>query len=295
VDGLGNVIALTDSATKTVQRSYEFDDWGGLINGADAKPFTNADRARFKGALWLGPQVELYYMRARWYEPNSGRFLSEDPIGLAGGINSYAYAGDDPVNGRDPSGTCKWEEVYLGQVSYYNSEGALQVDAVYAYECVGAGPPETPYPGPGGRGEAGGPGGEDADEKDPLERLICSLLGSVPVTYSFGWALDMVPVYGPVLGSGVFIGGSGIGGYKKTGTAWGYDISFGYEHSTTFGSYGGTVTDVAIGTTTRAGGVSWNETSGTISTQTGPTMWPGSARAGTTTTTPTFYLADCRQ
>jgi len=31
-----------------------------------------------------------------------GRFLSEDPIGLAGGINSYVYAGNDPVNGWDP-------------------------------------------------------------------------------------------------------------------------------------------------------------------------------------------------
>jgi hypothetical protein len=35
-----------------------------------------------------------------------GRFLSEDPIGLVGGINQYAFAGDDPINGRDPNGTC---------------------------------------------------------------------------------------------------------------------------------------------------------------------------------------------
>jgi hypothetical protein len=46
----------------------------------------------------------LYYMRNRWYEPRSGRFLSEDPIGLGGGINLYVFAGGDPVNGRDPSG-----------------------------------------------------------------------------------------------------------------------------------------------------------------------------------------------
>jgi uncharacterized protein RhaS with RHS repeats len=48
--------------------------------------------------------VELYYMRNRWYEPRTGRFLSEDPIGLAGGINPYVYAGDDPVNRWDPRG-----------------------------------------------------------------------------------------------------------------------------------------------------------------------------------------------
>ncbi len=43
-------------------------------------------------------------MRNRWYEVHSGRFLSEDPIGLGGGINVYAFAGGNPVSGRDPSG-----------------------------------------------------------------------------------------------------------------------------------------------------------------------------------------------
>lgn len=104
VDGLGNVIALTDSA-KNVQRTYDYDAWGGLRGGSDSKPFLNADRPRFKGALWLGPQLDMYFMRARWYEPKSGRFLSEDPKGLAGGLNPYIYGQDDPVNGRDPSGT----------------------------------------------------------------------------------------------------------------------------------------------------------------------------------------------
>lgn len=48
--------------------------------------------------------VELYYMRNRWYEPRTGRFLSEDPIGLEGGINLYAFGAADPINRRDASG-----------------------------------------------------------------------------------------------------------------------------------------------------------------------------------------------
>ena len=46
----------------------------------------------------------LYYVHACWYDPYLGRFVSEDPIGLAGGINLYAYAANDPINLSDPSG-----------------------------------------------------------------------------------------------------------------------------------------------------------------------------------------------
>ena len=106
-DGIGSVIALTDSA-RNVKRTYDFDAWGSLRGGTDHKPFSNADRARFKGALWLGPQVDVYYMRARWYEPKTGRFLSEDPVGLDGGINSYEYAGSNPISQSDPTGLVCW-------------------------------------------------------------------------------------------------------------------------------------------------------------------------------------------
>jgi len=44
------------------------------------------------------------YYRARYYNPTTGRFLSEDPSGLRGGINLYAYAGGSPTNFTDPSG-----------------------------------------------------------------------------------------------------------------------------------------------------------------------------------------------
>ena len=46
------------------------------------------------------------YRRNRYYDPASGRFTQEDPIGLAGGINLYAFAGSDPVNHSDPFGLC---------------------------------------------------------------------------------------------------------------------------------------------------------------------------------------------
>jgi RHS repeat-associated protein len=55
----------------------------------------------FGGADPSGPRK---YYRARYYDPNIGRFISEDPIGLSGGVNFYAYANDSPDNLTDPFG-----------------------------------------------------------------------------------------------------------------------------------------------------------------------------------------------
>jgi len=103
-DIAGNVTALTDSA-RNLARWYESTAWGTFSNGGDIAGLAGKDRSRFKGALWFGDALgDLYYMRDRWYEPRSGRFLSEDPIGSNPGVNPYAFAGNDPVDLRDPSG-----------------------------------------------------------------------------------------------------------------------------------------------------------------------------------------------
>jgi uncharacterized protein RhaS with RHS repeats len=46
------------------------------------------------------------YRRNRYYDPATGRFTQEDPVGLAGGMNLYGFASGDPVNFSDPFGLC---------------------------------------------------------------------------------------------------------------------------------------------------------------------------------------------
>jgi len=51
---------------------------------------------------------EVQQFRNRAYDPSTGRWLQEDPIGVAGGINLYSYNGNNPATFRDPFGLCPW-------------------------------------------------------------------------------------------------------------------------------------------------------------------------------------------
>ncbi len=104
-DGTGHTVALSNASRQTVN-SYAYDPYGKLVGQAEsiAQPFKYAGQV---GVMAEGNN--LYYMRARYYDANVGRFISEDPIGHEGGLNLYAYVGGNPVMAVDPSGLAATE------------------------------------------------------------------------------------------------------------------------------------------------------------------------------------------
>jgi len=64
-------------------------------------------------------------MRGRYYDASIGRFISRDPAGLPGGVNMYAYAGDDPVDFSDPTGQEYGFTPDPGQNYYGGYEGSF--------------------------------------------------------------------------------------------------------------------------------------------------------------------------
>jgi RHS repeat-associated protein len=59
----------------------------------------------------------LYYYRARYYDPDVGRFLTEDPKGFEAGVNFYAYVLNNPINANDPMGLVEWKAFRKGLYS----------------------------------------------------------------------------------------------------------------------------------------------------------------------------------
>jgi RHS repeat-associated protein len=99
-DELGNVIGLTRG--NNIEQHIEYEPWGEVssITGTVA----DTSRLRWKGLFWEGGNTSLYYARNRWYDPQARRFTSQDPSGLAGGLNQYAFGHNDPTNYADPFG-----------------------------------------------------------------------------------------------------------------------------------------------------------------------------------------------
>jgi RHS repeat-associated protein len=101
-DGLGTVTSLIDGSGSAAA-SYTYDAYGNPIAaaGSAVNPF------RYTGREW-DSETGLYYYRARYYEPQIGRFVSEDPLrSLGSGANLYAYVDNEPIAFRDPKGLCK--------------------------------------------------------------------------------------------------------------------------------------------------------------------------------------------
>jgi len=105
-NAIGSTIAITD-ASQVVVNKYSYKPFGEIMAQEELIP------QPFKYVGQYGVMAEsctlnadcFYYMRARYYDPKVGRFVSEDPIDFKGGtVNLYEYVLNSPVNRIDPLG-----------------------------------------------------------------------------------------------------------------------------------------------------------------------------------------------
>ena len=100
-DRQGSVVRIMDSSGGIVNTITYADAYG---SGPTNSSSSQADRYEYAGGQY-DKDTQLEYNGARFYDPSTEKWLSQDPIGFDGGdSNLYRYVGDSPTNGTDPSG-----------------------------------------------------------------------------------------------------------------------------------------------------------------------------------------------
>jgi len=92
------------------QGEFKYDEFGNAE--ASSTPPSALSGHSYVGGLGQrneGASLGLYYARQRFYDPATGRFLTRDPMGFAGGLNEFGYVGQNPTNWADPSGLDGWD------------------------------------------------------------------------------------------------------------------------------------------------------------------------------------------
>jgi RHS repeat-associated protein len=114
---------------------------------ADSSVFTDAQPLRFQGQYY-DSETGLHYNRFRYYDPDTGRFVSQNPIGLQGGNNLYQYAAN-PSGWIDPLGL---QAKSSCQCTFVNLASPKRTNHILHGDKTGGGhlypgkPGKTPFP-----------------------------------------------------------------------------------------------------------------------------------------------------
>ena len=130
-DHLGSPRIIVDVATNTIVQELDYDEFGRVIKDTSPgfQPFG------FAGGLY-DRDTGLVRFGARDYEALTGRWVSKDPIGLEGGINTYNYVSSDPINYSDYPGLFEKEK---------NGKPKFTISGEPQIERIGDNPKDSDY------------------------------------------------------------------------------------------------------------------------------------------------------
>jgi RHS repeat-associated protein len=107
-DGNGNVSALFNAANGGTLANYEYGPFGELIRATG--PMARLNPFRFS-AKYDDDESDFLYYGCRYYNPSTGRWINRDPIGEKGGLNLYAFVGNDSIDHYDAFGLMTYQQM----------------------------------------------------------------------------------------------------------------------------------------------------------------------------------------
>ena len=104
----GDVIALADASTGKLAATYSYDAWGKCtVTNASGYTIGTQNPFRYRG-YYYDTETSLYYLQSRYYDPDTGRFISPDKYTTTGqgviGNNMFAYCNNNPIQYKDDNG-----------------------------------------------------------------------------------------------------------------------------------------------------------------------------------------------
>ena len=117
-DHQGSVIAVSGNTGSIIGSPVTYSAFG-VPSASATHRFTYTGQVNLQG-------LDLYYYKARIYDPGIGRFLQVDPVGYQDQMNLYAYVANDPVNGIDPTGMIKLEKPEPEPIRVYDQVDTTQ-------------------------------------------------------------------------------------------------------------------------------------------------------------------------
>ena len=117
-NAFGDVTHIYD-ANGTLHAKYIYDAWGNhQVETFTDSNIGNINPIRYRG-YYYDTETKLYYLKARYYDPETGRFISQDNVSYLDpdhvmGLNLYLYCNNNPVMGYDPDGTWDWGSFWRG-------------------------------------------------------------------------------------------------------------------------------------------------------------------------------------
>ena len=137
----GNIIGILDKSGKEVVQ-YKYDAWGGIrteVKDENHALIAELNPFRYR-SYYYDTETNLYYLNTRYYDPEVGRFISQDDVSYLdpehiNGLNLFAYCGNNPVMAIDQSGT-SWSSFWSSVGNWFKDNWYIVVGAVVAVACV---------------------------------------------------------------------------------------------------------------------------------------------------------------
>ena len=141
----GDIISILNTAGQTVV-SYEYDPWGNIlaVTGSLASTLGADNPFRYRG-YYYDTESCFYYLNSRYYDAKVGRFVNADCIISPGltGTNLFAYCGNNPITGYDPTGNFDFNKLIGGICLVLVGVAAVAAVAVSVASCGAAAAPAS--------------------------------------------------------------------------------------------------------------------------------------------------------